>query len=276
MLAEADNKNKLMNLHLDNKHVVIAGGSSGIGFACACEFLNEGATVTIISRNSELLLQSYTLLLELYPLAQGKLFTYLCDLTDAVAVDQVVDQIEDSVGPIDVLVNSTGTPHRTDAFNLSADDWHSAMSSKYFSYMNVITPVIDKMKIRGQGSIVNVAGTGGKSPRPYRIPGGAASSAIMAATVGLAAEFGKFGVRLNVVNPDVVLTGNHLKPVSLKERLESVTLENAVKMAQPDMPFGRLSLSKEIADAVVFLSSSRASYISGTILTIDGAANPVI
>jgi NAD(P)-dependent dehydrogenase (short-subunit alcohol dehydrogenase family) len=276
VLAEADNKNKLMNLHLDNKHVVIAGGSSGIGFACACEFLNEGATVTIISRNSELLLQSYTLLLELYPLAQGKLFTYLCDLTDAVAVDQVVDQIEDSVGPIDVLVNSTGTPHRTDAFNLSADDWHSAMSSKYFSYMNVITPVIDKMKIRGQGSIVNVAGTGGKSPRPYRIPGGAASSAIMAATVGLAAEFGKFGVRLNVVNPDVVLTGNHLKPVSLKERLESVTLENAVKMAQPDMPFGRLSLSKEIADAVVFLSSSRASYISGTILTIDGAANPVI
>lgn len=265
-----------MNLHLDNKHVVIAGGSSGIGFACACEFLNEGATVTIISRNSELLLQSYTLLLELYPLAQGKLFTYLCNLTDAVAVDQVVDQIEDSVGPIDVLVNSTGTPHRTDAFNLSADDWHSAMSSKYFSYMNVITPVIDKMKIRGQGSIVNVAGTGGKSPRPYRIPGGAASSAIMAATVGLAAEFGKFGVRLNVVNPDVVLTGNHLKPVSLKERLESVTLENAVKMAQPDMPFGRLSLSKEIADAVVFLSSSRASYISGTILTIDGAANPVI
>jgi NAD(P)-dependent dehydrogenase (short-subunit alcohol dehydrogenase family) len=266
-----------MNLYLDNKHVVIAGGSSGIGFACACEFLNEGATVTIISRNSELLLQSYTLLLELYPTAQGKLFTYLCDLTDAVAVDQVINQIEESVGHIDILVNSTGTPHRTDAFNLSADDWHSAMSSKYFSYMNVITPVINKMKIRGQGSIVNVAGTGGKSPRPYRIPGGAASSAIMAATIGLAAEFGKFGVRLNVVNPDVVLTGNHLKPGgSLKQRVESVTIENAVKMTQPNMPFGRLSLAKEIADAVVFLSSSRASYISGTILTVDGAANPVI
>ena len=265
-----------MDLYLKDKHVVVAGGSSGIGFACALEFLNEGAIVTIISRNSLLLSESYALLLESHPTAQEKLFTYTCDLTDDVSVNQTINQIEDTIGPIDILVNSTGTPRRTDAFALATNDWHSAMLSKYFSYMNIINPVVNKMKTRGQGSIVNIAGTGGKSPRPYRIPGGAASSAIMAATVGLAAEFGKFGVRLNVVNPDIVLTGNQFSHLSLKERMKSVTIENAVKLAQPNMPFGRLSLSKEIADAVVFLSSSRASYISGTILTVDGAANPLI
>ena len=265
-----------MDLHLKDKHVVVAGGSSGIGFACALEFLNEGATVSIISRSVELLSESYALLISLVPTAQGKLFLSRCDLSDADAVKTAIDAIEESTGAIDVLVNSFGTPSRKDPFALSTDDWQDAMSSKYFSYMNIITPVVNKMKDRGQGSIVNIAGTGGKSPRPYGIPRGVASSAIMAATVGLAAEFGKFGVRLNVVNPDIVLTGNQLKHLPLRERLESITIENAVSMASEKMPFGRVALAKEIADAVVFLSSARASYISGTILTVDGAANPVI
>jgi NAD(P)-dependent dehydrogenase (short-subunit alcohol dehydrogenase family) len=265
-----------MDLYLKDKHVVIAGGSSGIGFACALEYLKEGSKVSIISRNDKLLLESYSLLIEKVPKAAGKLFTYKCDVTDAVEVDKTIDLIEESIGAIDVLVNSFGTSPRHHAFNTTAEDWRVTMHTKYFPYMNMIVSILNKMKQRGYGSIVSVAGTGGKVPILHAIPRGVSSSAIMLATVGLAAEFGKFGIRLNVVNSDAVLNGNHLRHLPLKERIESITLETAASMATAKMPFGRAALASEIADAIVFVSSPRASYISGAVLTVDGAANPLI
>lgn len=265
-----------MNLQLKNKHVVISGGSSGIGFACALEYLREGAIVSIISRNPELLSESHTLLIKHVPDSYERLFKYHCDLSDANAVVKIINTIEESSGPIDILVNSLGVSKKDDPFKISTEDWGVSLHSKYFPYMNVITPVINKMKDRGHGSIVNIAGIGGKIPRSTAIPRGVASSAIMLASVGLAHEFGRFGIRVNVVNPDIVLTGNHLPHLSLEERVASITMENAIDMASLNQPFGRVALAQEVADVVVFLSSPRASYISGVVLPVDGAAHPMI
>ena len=262
-----------MDLELKDNHVVITGGSSGIGFACAAEYLKEGARVSIISRSTTKLNECYTLLTKLIPNSNNQLFIHSCDLGDAEAAEQVIKDIEAEHGPIDILVNSAGTAKQHQTLDILADDWHVGMDSKYFLSMHTITSVIRLMRNRKKGSIVNIAGMGGKIANQNSIPRGAASSAIMLASAGLANEYAAYGIRVNVVNPTYVLS----IPV---EQQEYLTLENSInlynELYRGQMPIGRVALPKEVADAVLFLSSPRASYISGVALSIDGAANPVI
>jgi len=263
-----------MDLQLTDNLVVITGGNSGIGFACALEYLKENARVCIVSRSLQNLKESQQLLHALVP--SGRIFTYPCDLSDADAVEQLVIDIENTHGPIDILVNSTGSPKKHNTFEITTADWHQGMNSKYFLYMHMITHVIARMKNRSSGSIVNVAGMGGKIANKNAITRGAASSAIMLATAGLAHEYGAFGVRVNVVNPTYTLTEALIPDLPRQQQHESLTIENAIKLCNSNLPIGRLALPKEVADAVLFLSSPKASYISGVSLSIDAAATPIL
>ena len=98
---------------------------------------------------------------------------------------------EAELGPIDVLVNSAGAARRYAPADLDADAWHAAMDAKYFSYIHPMDAVLKRMVARGRGAIVNIIGMGGKVANPVHLPGGAANAALMLATTGLAAAFGR-------------------------------------------------------------------------------------
>lgn len=179
-------------------------------------------------------------------------------------------------GDIDVLVNCAGAARRTPPDELNAQAWHDAMNAKFFTYVHMIDLVIKKMGQRGRGSIVNVVGAGGKVASPIHLPGGAANAALMLISAGLAAAYGPRGVRINAVNPGATVTDRLYSGLEAAAKLKQISVEQALSHATQNVPLGRLAQPEEIANAVLFLASSCASYVTGAILTMDGAATPMV
>ncbi len=265
-----------MDLQLSGKHVLITGGSKGIGLACAREFLAEGCRVSLVSRELANLDAGKLTLLKDFPDAGSRIALFSADLKNATAAVAVVEQVEREQGAIDVLVNSAGAAKRTPPDELTAQHWRDAMDAKYFTYINVIDVVIKRMAARGAGAIVNVVGMGGKVASSTHIAGGAANSALMLASAGLASAYGARGVRVNAINPGITLTDRLQEGLKAEARLDGITPDEALKKASARLPQGRIAAPEEIANAVVFLASPRASYISGAILSMDGALTPVV
>ncbi len=265
-----------MNLQLQDKHVLITGGSKGIGFACARTFLQEGCRVTLVSRSIENLENAKNKLCEENANAQSRIHLYSADLQDAAQAVTAIEAIEEKHGAIHILVNSAGAAKRTPPDELDAAKWHDAMQAKFFSYIHVIDPLIKKMAQRGEGAILNIVGQGGKVASATHLAGGSANAALMLASAGLAAAYGRTGVRINAINPGLTLTDRLQEGLKAEAKLNGITPEEALQHANDKISLGRIALPEEIADAAVFLCSARASYISGVILSMDGATVPMV
>ena len=263
-----------MNLDLNGKHILITGGSKGIGLACAKLFVQEGARVSLLARDEAALSAARDTLNALREHSVGSSMSV--DLRQPGPTGDAVSAIEAANGPIDVLVNSAGAAQRTPYNELAPDKWHAAMDAKYFTYIHVIDPLIKRMGQRGTGVVINVVGAGGKVASPIHLAGGAANAALMLASVGLANAYAKHGVRVNVVNPGATLTERLDEGMKADARFRGVDPEQALKEATARQPLGRIATPEEIANAVVFLASSRASYISGAVLAMDGALTPIV
>jgi NAD(P)-dependent dehydrogenase (short-subunit alcohol dehydrogenase family) len=150
------------------------------------------------------------------------------------------------------------------------------MNAKFFTYIHLIDAVLPRMAERGSGSVINIIGTAGKIASPFHLPGGAANAALMLASAGLANAWGHAGIRVNAINPGATLTGRVQMSLDAESRLTGKPPEELLKFNEARIPLGRYAKPEEIADAVLFLTSDRASYISGAILTIDGALTPLV
>lgn len=259
-----------MDLKLNNKHVLITGGSKGIGLACAQAFLEEGARVSLVSRDQVNLETAQSKLREQFP--QADIAVFSADLIDHHAAQNALDKAQANFGNVDVLVNSAGAAKRTPAAELTPEAWRAALDAKFFSYINMMNPVAQQMAKRGQGTIVNVIGAGGKTAAPVHLPGGSANAALMLATAGMAAAFGPQGVRVNAVNPGQTLTERLKEGLKASCRQEGIDMDEALKRATEKVPLGRLASAQEIAQAVVFLASEQASYITGVNISMDGGS----
>lgn len=265
-----------MDLQLTQQHILITGGSKGIGLACAAGFLREGARVSLVSRSQDHLDGALQQLASELPGVQGRVGLFAADLQDAAQAAQALDGAERLHGEVDVLVNCAGAARRTPPDELNAEAWHDAMNAKFFTYVHMIDLVIKKMGQRGRGAIVNVVGAGGKVASPIHLPGGAANAALMLVSAGLAAAYGPRGVRVNAVNPGATVTGRLQSGLEAAARLDQISVEQALRRATQNVPMGRLAQPEEIANVVLFLASPCASYVTGVILTMDGASTPMV
>ena len=159
---------------------------------------------------------------------------------------------------------------------LNAQAWHDAMNAKFFTYVHMIDLVVKKMGARGRGSIVNVVGAGGKVASPIHMPGGAANAALMLISAGMAAAYGPRGVRVNAVNPGATHTERLEAGMQATARMLNISAQEALAQATGKVPLGRLAQPQEVANVVLFLASERASYVTGVVLTMDGAATPMV
>lgn len=261
-----------MDLGLSGSVVLITGGSKGIGLACARSFAAEGARVAIASRSEANLAQATKLLA-----ADGiQALSVVADLADARQAAAMVSRVESVLGPVDVLVNSAGAARRTAPAELTAEHWHAAMEAKYFTYVHAMDAVLRGMASRGGGVIVNIIGMGGKLAGPTHLPGGAANAALMLASAGLANAFARDGIRVNAVNPGLTATERMQEGFEAEARQSGQTVAQILEQRTRSMPLGRLAQPQDIADTVVFLASKRASYVSGAIVSLDGAATPTV
>lgn len=257
-----------MELLLKDRVVLVTGGSKGIGLACAHAFLREGARIAIASRDDANLQSAGAQL--------GKVVLIKADLSRSDDAAHMLRQAEAALGPIDVLINSAGAAKRYPPDELNAQAWHAAMDAKYFTYVHAMDVVLPSMRARKRGNVVNIIGTGGKVASPIHLPGGAANSALMLASVGLAAVYGKFGVRINAINPGATLTDRIREALELEAAAKGTTVQKALEQGQARVPLGRYADPADIAAVALFLASDQAAYVTGAIIPMDGGVNPII
>lgn len=261
-----------MNLGLEGKVVIVTGGSKGIGLACARAFLMEGGRVAIASRSPENLEAARR---DLAAPAQ-ELIAVPCDLTGRTAAKAMLEEVEQRLGPVDVLINSAGAAKRYLPEDLSAEAWHAAMNAKYFTYIHAMDAALPAMAKRGKGAVVNIIGMGGKVATPIHLPGGAANSALMLATVGLANVYGPKGVRVNAINPGATMTERLREALKLEAKTHGLSEDEVLAQRQAKVPLKRYAAPEDVANLALFLASDKASYITGAIVPMDGGSNPVL
>jgi NAD(P)-dependent dehydrogenase (short-subunit alcohol dehydrogenase family) len=260
-----------MDLELNNCVVLITGGSRGIGLACARAFLQEGARVAIASRSKKHLDAAAQTLAP-----SGRAAVFVADLSRSEDAASLSSRVEKQLGAVDVLVNSAGAAKRYAPDTLDVDAWHAAMDAKYFTYIHAMQAVLPKMRERRRGAVINIIGMGGKIAGPSHLPGGAANSALMLATVGLANVHGKFGVRINAINPGQTMTDRVREVLALEAKSRGVPEAKVLEDMQARVPLGRFAQPEDVAHLALFLASSKASYLTGAIIAMDGGATAVI
>ncbi|HEV2219656.1 MAG TPA: SDR family oxidoreductase [Casimicrobiaceae bacterium] len=261
-----------MDSGLRDQVVVVTGASRGIGFACAQAFVREGARVALISRSRANLDAAVASLGD----GAHRPAVFVADLRDAAQALGMVEAVESTLGPIEVLVNSAGAAKRYPPGELDAQAWHDAMDAKFFSYIHPLDAIVKRMGARGRGAIVNIIGMGGKVGQPVHVPGGAANAALMLATTGLAAAYGPKGVRVNAINPGGTMTGRVQEGLQAEARMSGLGPEEILARQEARIPLRRLGTPEEVAQVALFLASAQASYVTGAIVPMDGGAASVI
>ena len=244
-----------MDLGLSGRVALVMGASQGIGRGIAEVLAREGARVAIASRSLE----------KLEAVAEendGDVRAFEADTADLERLAQLPSDVEEALGPVEILVANTGGPPLGGALDHGLDEWEAAYRSLVLAPRVLAEAVVPGMRERGWGRIVNVGSSSTREP----IPGLNLSNAHRMAAIGflktLSREVAGDGITVNTV-----ATGRFAT-----ERLTSNagSMEAAEEAAREQVPAGRLGQSEEYGDLVAFLASERAAYITGTVIPIDG------
>ena len=251
-----------MELGLKGKTVLITGASKGIGLACAKAFADAGAHLHLASRDASKLEAAKA---DIAKIAPVKVTLHPCDLSKSAAVTALAA----AVGPIDVLVNNAGAIPGGSIETVDEARWRDAWELKVFGYINLTRAVLTGMYARKSGVIVNVIGMAGVKPPYDYICGAVGNAALNAFTKGVGSGSPNHGVRVLGVNPAATRTD---RIITLTKARAQTTFGDESRWEEllTNMPFGRIADAEEVADVVLYCASDRASYLSGTMIDIDG------
>ena len=243
-----------MDLGLAGRVALVTGASKGIGHAIASALVAEGAAVAITGRSAE----------RLDPAAAAiGAHAFVHDSADLDGIPQLIAGVEEQLGPVDVLVVSTGgPPPGPDALGFTREQWRAAYDDLVLAPMGLIEAVLPGMRERRFGRIVSVASTSVREPLPALMLSNSHRAATLAAFKTIARQVAGDGVTLNSVLPGRIGTDR------LREAYGSDAA--AAEAAKTDVPAGRVGTAQEFAAAAVFLCSAPASYVTGQALAVDG------
>lgn len=254
-----------MQLGLRGKRALVTAASKGLGRAVAQKLLAEGCRVCISSSGEERITAAAAEMRR----PRHEVHALAADLRSAKACDGLFDWTVDTLGGIDILINNTVGPPPGGVLELSDRQWRSAFDSIFMSALRLSRAAIPLMKSSGGGAIINLASLTAKQP----IDGVALSNAFRPALVGMAKTLSREAapeVRVNNIATEHILTDRIRELAERLWRREGESLEETLARAAAVVPLGRYGTPEELANAVVFLASDAASYITGVTLAVDG------
>ncbi len=252
-----------MDLRLTGKTVLITGASQGIGAGLAKAYAEEGCDVVLTARNAEKLAAIKAEITEAAPERAVTLIPL--DLT----LPGAAEQLADGAGDVDILVNNAGVIPSGSLFDIDEAKWRAGWELKVFGYINLCRLYYPRMKASGGGVIINNIGNGGEVTDPRYIAGAVGNASLMHFTRALGGSSLDDKIRVVGVNPGPVNTDRIYN--MLKKRAKDLFGdENRYGELESTYPLGRPAHVSEVTDLIVFLSSYRAGYITGTIVTVDG------
>ncbi len=244
-------------LDLENKIVIITGGTRGIGLETAKSFAKEKAKVIIFGSKKESVDKALISLSEEGFNVEG----YFPNLNSYEEVEKVIKEIHDKYGKIDVLINNAGISANKKIEDTTSDDFKSIMDLNVNAMFNVTKAVVPYMKEKKEGVILNTSSMVSIYGQPSGVGYPASKFAVNGLTKSLARELAPFNIRVNAVAPGIIKT-------DMVANLPKEMIEPLIKT----IPLGRIGEPEDIANAFMFLASPMASYITGVILQVDGSA----
>lgn len=244
---------------LKGKVAVVTGGTRGIGFSVVKKFLENGAKVALLGSRQETVDKALQKIREEIP--DAEISGYWPNLIKSTEVEEVFTKVKDMYGSLDILVNNAGVSARDSLYEYKPEDFMKVIDLNLNSVFICAQAAAKIMKEQGGGVILNTSSMVSLYGQPAGVGYPASKSAVNGLTKSLARELGRDNIRVNAVAPGVTRTD-----------MVAALPEEMVKRLMASIPLGRVGEPEDVANAFLFLASDMASYVTGEILSVDGAA----
>src|SRR5215469_10318236 len=256
-----------MDLGLKGRGVIVAASSQGMGRAAAELFAREGAQVAMCARTEKPLRTAAD---QIRAETGAEVYAHALDVTDAAAVQNFVEQVAKHFGRIDVCVTNAGGPPAKNFLSITTDEWRKAEEQNFLSVVHLAKAVIPYMQRHRWGRIITITSVSVRLPIPDLILSNAVRAGVVGLVKSLSNEFGKDGILVNNVAPGYTATERLKELARVRSAAQNKSEPEVFTTWVGDSALRRVADPREVADAIVWLASERASYITGQTILVDG------
>lgn len=256
-----------MESGLKDRVVLVAGSSQGIGRATALRFAAEGAHLALCARNEEALKELAEQIRQQFGV---QVYSAKVDVADDAGVRRFVEEMQQRFGRIDVCVTNAGGPPAKLFAETTMEEWDQAYRLNLRSIVSFAQAVLPHMQRQWWGRLVTITSLTVKQPALNLVLSNSVRAGVLGLVRSLATQFGPYGITVNNVGPGYTAT-DRLKELAARHTQSSgASVEDYFAQIKKDIPLGRLAQPEEVADAIVWLGSDRAAYVTGQTLLVDG------
>lgn len=252
---------------LKNRVAIVAASSQGLGKATAEAFAAEGCRLAICARNRETIM---ALASRMRAEHRSDVIGEAIDVTDPIAVSRFVSSVAAKFGGVDICVTNAGGPPAKGFLATTIEEWRRMVELSFMSTVYFAHAVIPHMQKKKWGRIITITSITTKQPVADLVYSNAVRAAVVGLVKSLANEFGKDGILVNNVGPGFTATDRLKELAKARSAASNKTEKEIFDDWAADAPLKRLGEPQELADAIVWLASERASYITGQTLLVDG------